>query len=308
MRPPLHDALTPRYRIQPDSALWPPALCDLAHPPACLEIAGQLPAWEQAVAVVGTRHPTREAARCARQLGHDLAAAGRVVVSGGAQGIDSEAHCGALEAGGLTVAVMGTPLSRPYPARNVELFCKITQRGCVLSEVLDGDAMYPERFLARNRLIAALTSVVIVVQAPLASGALSTAAEARTLGRPVLVVPYAPWEERGAGGVALLAAGAGVCRDSRDVLSLAAASPAAGAPRSSKTNPRRPTKAQEIQGLDDDEQAVWDALQGAAQAADELCEATGLAAPRVQRAILMLLLSRAIQEEGSGRYARCQDR
>lgn len=308
MRPDPKDALAPRYVIDSTSTLWPSGLCDLAYPPERLEIAGQLPTWEQAVAVVGTRHPTRQARAFARRLGYDLAAAGRLVVSGGAEGIDSEAHMGALEAGGLTAAVMGTPLCRPYPVANTELFCRIIERGCALSEVFEDAAMYPSRFLERNRLIAALASVVIVVQAPLTSGALSTAAEARQLGRPVLVVPYAPWEERGAGGLGLLAAGAGVCRDSRDVLSLAAASPEERPAQASKTTSRRPNKVQEIQGLDDDERAVYGALRGAPRAADELCEATGLPAPRVQRALLMLLLSRAIQEHGSGRYGLCTHR
>ncbi|HEX6240090.1 MAG TPA: DNA-processing protein DprA [Polyangiales bacterium] len=307
MRPRPSDALTPRYRIEPASPLWPAPLCDLAHPPDRLDVAGHLPGWEQAVAIVGTRKPSVPAAQLARRLAYDLARAGRVVISGGAEGIDSEAHRGALDAVGVTVAVLGTPLAKPYPVANTELFSAIMERGSVMSEVLEDASMYPSRFLERNRLIAALASVVIVVQAPFGSGALSTAAEARTLGRPVLVVPYAPWEERGAGGVALLAAGAGVCRDCGDVLSLAAASPGAVARPTHKKNPRRPGKVQEIQGLDDDEQAVYGALTGP-RAADELCEATSLSAPRVQRAILMLLPSRAIQEVGSGRYARCQDR
>jgi DNA processing protein len=305
MRPLPHEALWPRYSIDARSPLWPPALCDLAHPPERLEIAGTLPNWDQAVGIVGTRHPTRQAASFARQLARDLAGVGRLVVSGGAEGIDSEAHRGALEAGGRTAVVLGTPLARPYPVANTQLFQSIIERGCALSEVFEEAAMYPQRFLERNRLIAALSSVVIVVQAPFGSGALSTAAQAKQLGRPLLVVPYAPWEERGAGGAALLGAGAGVCRDSRDVLSLAAASPAKRAATTLKTKPRRPNKVQEIHGLDDDERAVFEALKRGPGAADELCEASGLPAPRVQRAILMLLLSRAIQEVGSGRYAHC---
>jgi DNA processing protein len=308
MTPHPSEALWPRYLIEPTSVLWPPGLCDLAHAPERLEIAGTLPNWDQAVGIVGTRHPSRQAAAFARKLARELAEAGRLVVSGGAEGIDTEAHRGALDAGGRTALILGTPLAKPYPVANTELFCAIIERCCALSEVLDGAEMYPARFLERNRLIAAVSSVVIVVQAPFGSGALSTAAAAKQLGRPVLVVPYAPWEERGAGGLALLGAGAGVCRDSRDVLSLAAAGPAARAAPTPKTNPRRSNKVQEIHGLDDDERAVFEALKAGPNAADELCEATGLPAPRVQRAILMLLLSRAIQEVGSGRYAHCPNR
>jgi DNA processing protein len=269
--------------------------------------------------VVGTRHPSLEAALFARRLARELAQEGYVIVSGGAEGIDSEAHAGALEAGGVTVAVLGVPLDRPYPMANLTLFRAIAERGAVLSEYPAGAKVYPSRFLERNRLIAALARKVIVVEAPFRSGALSTAKHAKQLARPLFAVPSAPWHERGAGTLGLLAAGALVCRSSRDVLSLAAASPQGPAaktkrtkaskrplPRPSKT--RRPDKAKESHGLDEDEQAVVAVLTKGTRCADELCEATGLTAPRVQRAILMLLLSKVICEVGSGRYGRCDYR
>ena len=296
--------LGPPQPLNPESAAWPAPFCDLADPPPAVEFCGTLPDWSQTVAIVGTRHPSAEAARFARPLAHDLAAEGQVVVSGGAQGIDTEAHRGALEAGGCTVAVLGMPLDRPYPMANLPLFRAITQRGAVLSECLPADLMYPARFLERNRLIAALARVVVVVEAPVRSGALSTAAEARKLGRPLFAVPSAPWHGRGEGTLGLLATGALVCRSSGDVLSLAAASPERTLAKRPSKKPRRPDKAKESHRLDEDEQAVVAALKEGLRTADELCEATALTAPRVQRAVLMLLLSKVICEVGSGRYGR----
>ena len=164
--------------------------------------------------------------------------------------------------------------------------------------------MYPARFLERNRLIAALARLVVVVEAPARSGALSTAREARKLGRPLFAVPSAPWHVRGEGTLGLLAAGALVCRSSGDVLSLAAASPERTLAKRHRKKARRPDKAKESHRLDEDEQAVVAVLAKGFCCADELCEATGLTAPRVQRAILMLLLSKVICEVGSGRYGR----
>ncbi len=253
--------------------------------------------------MVGTRKPDRRGAEFARRLGRELGEAGWVVVSGGAFGIDSEAHRGALEAGAPTVAVLATPLDEPYPSANTELFRQIASAGCVLSELLSGTPVYRSRFLARNRLIAALAQVVVVVQAPFRSGALSTAAAARRLGRPVLGVPHAPGDVRGEGCLALLAQGAGICRDSGDVLSLAAAGSAQSRRNKRPTKLRRPGKVKEFQGLDDDELAVVGVLEQGVLTVDALCEASGLSAARVQRALLMLLLSKVIHEVGSGRYA-----
>jgi DNA processing protein len=297
-------AVGPSFVLTREAPLWPTPFCDLADPPERIEICGQLPDWSQAVAIVGTRHPSEQAAAFARKLAAELASEGHVIVSGGAEGIDSEAHLGALEAGGCTVAVLGVPLDRPYPMANLPLFRAIAERGAVLSEYPPGVDVYPSRFLERNRLIAALAWRVVVVQAPARSGALSTARAALKLARPLFAVPSAPWEPLGEGTLGLLAKGALVCRSSRDVLSLAAASPQRTLAKTHRTKSRRPDKAKESHRLDEDEQAVVVALERGFQSADELCEATALTAPRVQRAVLMLLLSKVICEVGSGRYGR----
>jgi DNA processing protein len=258
---------------------------------------GALPDLSRAVAIVGTRHSDPWALQFTRQLAHDLAGAGCPIVSGGALGIDTAAHEGALEADGVTLSVLAS-LEAPYPAQNRGLFARIARGGCVLAEADRVGNVGKHTFVERNRLVAALASVVVVIQAPIPSGTLSTAAFARGLGRPVLAVPAAPWDPRGAGCLKLLGEGAGICRSAADVLSLAAPGAGQNPPRAL----RRPKKAKEHQLVDEDQRAVVTALADGIMGADELCERTALNAPRVQRAILMLLLSKVIHEVGSGRY------
>jgi DNA processing protein len=295
--------LGPRSTLRAQEPGWPARLCDLADPPVELELAGQLPALSPVVAIVGTRRPDRRGAAFARRLSRELAEAGCLIVSGGALGIDSEAHRGALEAGAPTVAILPSSLDDPYPLKNRQLFTEIASAGGLLSELPLGTPIFRSRFLHRNRLVAALADVVVVVQAPARSGALSTAAAARRLGRPVLGVPHAPGDPLGEGCLALLARGAGICRGSADVLSLAAAGSGQSRFKKRSTNLRRPGKDKEFQGLDSDERAVVRALKGDVATVDELCEASALPAARVQRALLMLLLSKVIHEVGSGCYA-----
>ena len=280
---------------------FPAELCALAEPPARLHVLGEVLDWSKCVAVVGTRRASAQACHFARRLARELVEAGCAVVSGGATGIDVASHLGALEAGGQTAVVLGTPLARPYPSRNIPVFKQVLARGCILSEITDeSEQMYPARFLGRNRLIAALSQVVVVVQAPLRSGALSTAAHARKLGRTLLAVPDAPWNLRGEGTLKLLAEGAGICRNSADVLSIAALGCRARAPE----RPRRRAKEQKNQRFDEEGQVIVSALAERPLAVDQLCEVTGLSASQVQRVLLMLMLSKDVYEDGCGRYVR----
>ena len=142
-----------------------------------------------AVAIVGARACSPYGAQVARMLGRELAAAGLVVVSGLARGIDGEAHRGALDAGGVTVAVLGCGIDRDYPAAHSELARRICERGLVVSEYEPGVEPAPWRFPARNRIIAGLTAVTVIVEARERSGALITADFALEDGREVLAVP-----------------------------------------------------------------------------------------------------------------------
>ncbi len=160
------------------------------------------------MAVVGARACSAYGRQVARRLGRELARAGLVVVSGMARGVDAEAHRGALEAGGLTVAVLGCGVDRDYPAAHATLASEIAERGLVVAEYGPGVEPAPWRFPARNRIIAGLCAATTVVEARERSGALITADFALEEGREVLAVPGEITAALSAGSNALLRLGA----------------------------------------------------------------------------------------------------
>jgi DNA processing protein len=172
------------------------------------------------VAVVGARACSPYGAQVARRLSRELAAAGLVVVSGLARGIDGEAHRGALEAGGVTVAVLGCGIDRDYPAAHAELARRIRRDGLAVAEYEPGVEPAPWRFPARNRIIAGLCAATVVVEARERSGALITTDFALEEGRDVLAVPGEITSRLSAGTNALLKLGATPCTGAADVLEL----------------------------------------------------------------------------------------
>lgn len=191
---------------------------DLARPPPVLFVHGELPGGP-VVAIVGTRWPTEAGARYARELAGELAAAGLAVISGGARGIDAQAHRGALDVGGATVVVAPCGLQRPYPPEHAALFREAIERGGAYLSLVAPDARVElPRFHQRNEVLAALAHVVIVVEAPLRSGARHTAGIARRLGRWLFAVPGPPWNERALGSLEELRLGARLLVRARDVL------------------------------------------------------------------------------------------
>jgi len=187
---------------------YPRVLRELPSPPDPLWIEGELLPGP-AIAIVGTREPSGEAVAFARRLGAWLAHAGIVVWSGGALGIDAAAHLGALDAGGISVAVVGTGLDHCYPPEHAPLYRRIVERGGALVSPFELDQHATlTTFPARNAVLAALTQITVVVQAPFKSGARSTARWARRLGRPLFAVPHAPWDPQGEGNCAELGLGA----------------------------------------------------------------------------------------------------
>ena len=199
----------------------PPLLRAIFDPPKRLYLrggAGDDVLERGAVAIVGARACSPYGAQVARRLGRELARAGLVVVSGLARGIDGEAHRGALEAGGMTVAVLGCGIDRDYPAAHAELARRIRERGLVVSEYEPGVEPAPWRFPARNRIIAGLCPVTIVVEARERSGALITADLALEEGREVFAVPGEITSALSAGSNALLRLGATPLTSAADVL------------------------------------------------------------------------------------------
>lgn len=202
------------------SARYPDRLRQLADPPAVLHVAGRLdPLYEvDSVGVVGARRATPYGLEVARDLGRGLARAGVPVVSGLALGVDAAAHGGAVEGGAAPVAVLAGGADVPYPARLRALHARVAERGCVVSEMPPGFVARRWCFVARNRIIAACSAVTVVVEAAVRSGSLSTADFAAQLGRTVAAVPGPVTSPLSAGTNALLAEGAVVVRDGRDVL------------------------------------------------------------------------------------------
>jgi DNA processing protein len=210
------------FRWLPRSDPQFPALLAAIHgPPAGLFLRGVAAAdflARPAVAVVGARACSAYGAQVARMLGRELAAAGLVVVSGLARGIDGEAHRGALEAGGATVAVLGCGIDRDYPATHTQLARRITGSGLVVSEYAPGVEPAPWRYPARNRIIAGLCAATVVVEARERSGALITADFALEEGREVFACPGEITSALSAGTNELLRLGATPLTRADDVL------------------------------------------------------------------------------------------
>ncbi|MEY3185892.1 MAG: hypothetical protein RIR58_628 [Actinomycetota bacterium] len=170
------------------SAEWPRALNDLAAPPIGLIVKGN-EIEGNAVAIVGTRNPTIYGAKIASEFAAGFADRDWRVVSGGAYGIDTHAHRGAIAAEGKTLAVLASGVSINYPAGNERLFAEICETGALISEVMPNEKARQDRFLTRNRIIAAMTKGTIVVEAAFRSGSLRTARDAAELMRIVMAVP-----------------------------------------------------------------------------------------------------------------------
>jgi DNA processing protein len=202
-----------------DEPDYPERLRRIYDPPPVLFLRGTLAAreGERSLAVVGSRRASPQGLAVARTLARDLAAAGATIVSGLARGIDTSAHQGALEAGGRTVAVLGSGLDRLYPAENVELATAIAGSGAVVSEFPLGTEARPGHFPRRNRVIAGWGLGVVVVEAAQRSGALVTARSALDEGREVMAVPGHPSHPAAAGTNALIRDGARLVRHAEDV-------------------------------------------------------------------------------------------
>jgi DNA protecting protein DprA len=176
--------------LTPEENGWPQQLDDLVAPPIALTVKGNSDILSHSsLAIVGTRNPTPYGMRIASDFAAGFVDREWAVVSGGAYGIDTHAHKGAVIAEGITIAVVATGLDINYPAGNVRLFEQILENGAIISEVMPGVHAIPARFLTRNRLIAALSKATLVVEAAFRSGSLRTARDAAELMRPVMAIP-----------------------------------------------------------------------------------------------------------------------
>jgi DNA processing protein len=330
--------------ISPTDLAYPAALADLGSKEAqpSLYLRGALPT-APGVAVVGTRKPTDEALEFTRALVTDLAKSGLSIWSGGALGIDAAAHEAALACGAPTVVVMGGGLDRPYPKEHVALFERVlVAGGALLARVADDKDPWPLGFFMRNELLAALTAVTVVIQAPYKSGARHTARAARRLGRPLCAVPHAPWDEIGQGCALELTLGARAITCAADVVAVmtgeppvrpaparsrrlpAARAPGPLLPFGPETSGKPPVSSRglpdptggpilpgpDLPGpdpsllrLEGPELAVFAALDAAARHLDEICERSG-EPPRVVFATLLMLTLRTVVVEGPAGFFR----
>jgi DNA processing protein len=198
---------------------YPPLLAEIPDPPGCLWTRGNRAIMSRvAVAVVGARAASRVGLAMAGQLGADLARAGVVVVSGLARGVDAAAHAGALDAGGTTIAVLGTGIDLVYPPENRELHERIAAAGLVVTEFPPGSPPEPFHFPRRNRIISGLSKAVVIVEAREKSGSLITARMAADQGREVMAVPGPSLYGQNKGSHALLRDGAKLVESAVDIL------------------------------------------------------------------------------------------
>ena len=260
---------------------YPPALHDLGDPPKTLWYIGDLSVLAApCVAMVGTRRATMYGERVARELAASLARAGACIVSGMALGIDGAAHRGALEAGGKTVAVLGTGVDLVYPSSHRALHADIGSTGLLLSELPPGVSSHGGSFVQRNRIIAALARLTIVIEAPFKSGALGTAEIATNLNRDLAIVPGPIDSPQSEGSNLLLRDGAHGIMSAEDALALLGLTP--------------PVRS--LMDFEDPDQAcVWSALREGPADLDTLCHRASLPVQRCLTAVTALELRGAIE-------------
>ena len=288
-------------------AAYPSILLETDDPPPVLYVRGRLDPHAPRVAIVGSRRATAYGRRVATALGSDLAAIGLVVVSGGARGIDSCAHRGALAVGGPTVAVVGSGLDRPYPPENARLYAEIADRGAVVSEFALAAGPLPGRFPRRNRIVAGLSSAIVVVEAAERSGSLITARMGADLGREVLAVPGPITSDRSSGTNRLIQAGAKLIVAAQDVVDEL---PPGFEPREVRSAPETDpgAAASESFPIGPDERVIL-ALLDPVEAVhlDRIAEQVPFGIGRLQAALFGLELRGAV-EPLAGRYYCCPPR
>ncbi len=277
-----------------DSNDYPASLHDLPDAPPCLFALGSPSCLQRrCVAIVGSRASAHYGLDLARAMGDRLASAGVCVVSGLARGVDAAAHLGALDGGGLTAAVLGCGVDHPYPRTNKELRARIVaEGGAVLTELPPGTEPSRETFPHRNRIVAALSLLTVVVGASESSGALITANAALELGREVAAVPGSIRDPFSRGAHQLIRDGAHVVTCADDVLALlgVGASPAA--------------VKLDLDSLSPDERRIFDVLTHSPAHLDAIADSSGLSHAATLAALTMLVARGLAEARPGGCYVR----
>ncbi len=277
---------------------YPSLLRQIYDPPIVLYVRGRLrPADKNSVALVGSRTATTYGTEAARKLGYQLAYMGVTVVSGGARGIDSAAHQGALAAKGRTIAVLGTGINIVFPAENAALFERIAAEGAVITQFPFNRPADRQSFPIRNRIVAGMTLGTVVIEANLTSGALLTANMAADCGRQVFAVPGRIDSPRSKGCHDLIKKGAKLCEGPEDILSefeyLFPTAPLRGA-----------EAALPALTLSEQEQRLYDALGQEEAHMDEIIRRSGLQASQAAVGLLGLEMKKIIRQLPGKIFAR----
>lgn len=280
---------------------YPDAFHFVHEPPFLLFAAGRLEALNHpAVGIVGTRTPTRYGREAATSFARELAAHGYAVVSGMARGVDSAAHQGAVEVGGVTIGVLGHGIDQIYPPENRTLFARVRETGLLLSEFVPGETPRAGNFPRRNRLIAALSAGVVIVEMKRASGAQHTVNFALELGREVMAVPGAIDSPQSEGSNQLIRDGARAVTCAAEVIEeLEGIAPDTAA----RTGLSRPVEPPALLLLDEQERSIMEALAAEPQHVDALAQETGIGGGQLLATLLDLEL-RGVAEALPGKRFR----
>ncbi len=282
-------------------AAYPELLRQIPDPPPVLFVRGRTDILcGPQLAMVGSRNPTAAGRRTAREFAVHLARSGLTITSGLAIGIDAASHEGALQAGGVTIAVCANGLDVVYPARHAELAARIAQTGAVLSEFPPGMPPLPEHFPRRNRIISGLSVGTLVVEAAVRSGSLITARLANEQGREVFAIPGSIHNPLARGCHRLLKDGAKLVESAADILDELAPLAAINA----AAQPTSDASMQDDAPLDDEYRLLLQSIGFAPTAVDEIVERTGLTPGVVSSMLLALELRGHVESAPGGRYSR----
>jgi len=279
--------------VTQEDAEYPELLRQIYDPPIVLYVKGTFENKDKnGVAMVGSRQTTHYGIEIARKLAYQLAYIGVTVVSGGARGIDTAAHQGALSGKGRTICVLGTGINIVFPPENAELFERIAASGAVITQYPFNRKADKQSFAIRNRIVAGMTLGTVVVEANLTSGALITANFATEYGRQVFAVPGRIDSPRSKGCHELIKKGAKLCEGAEDILSeFEYLFPASNRPPSVSETGVLPALE-----LSENEQKVYDVLDGDPTSIDDVIRQSGLPSSAVSVALLSLEMKRAVRQ------------
>jgi DNA processing protein len=280
------------------SPRYPARLRTIADPPPFLYAKGELrDEDERAVAVVGSRSASEYGLGVTRELCRGLASLGFTVVSGMARGIDAAAHEAALDAGGRTIAVLGSGVDVVYPPEHAKLYGRISQQGAVVSELSIGTPPLSFHFPARNRLISGIAMGVVVVEATEKSGSLITAASALEQGREVFAVPGAAGSSRSRGPHGLIRQGAKLVERVEDILEEIAPQLAGNGAAAEKLQPVLPPN------MSAEAKKIFQLVLGRPRQIDEVIESSGLSPAKVSEILLELEIEGLLKQLPGKRFS-----